>query len=116
MSTIKADVSELKSIVIEEKRLRFALKELMAKKSKMEEKILVYLNSTEQKGVKYKDIAVISESKSRRKAKTKLEKEKDLVTVLKKNGMSISAKTVEEILNTLKGDPTEKINLKIESI
>lgn len=110
---ILADVNELKSLNVEYARLKEELKAIQEKRKVCEERILYYLDTNDQPGIKYKDVILLSENKNGRKRcdkKSKMQKGSDFLQNL---GISNSKEVFENLMNTLKGSPVSKSQLKL---
>jgi hypothetical protein len=105
----------LKSLNVEYARLKEELKAIQEKRKVCEERILYYLDTNDQPGIKYKDVILLSENKNGRKRcdkKSKLQKGSDFLQNL---GISNSKEVFENLMNTLKGSPVSisQLNLMV---
>jgi len=110
---ILGDVNELQSLTLEIKRLREQAKQLRQRKSDVEKKILDYLESSDQPGLKYKDVILLAENKEtfkRGKAKDRITRGADFLEQL---GINNSKEVVSNLLDVLKGSPVPKSQLKM---
>jgi|TARA_Y100000389_G_scaffold114197_1_gene111388 hypothetical protein len=114
--SIKGDVIELKNINQEIKRLNDRKKTLNKRAKVVEQKIIKFLESKEQPGVKYQGTAVLVESKNSTKTKKTKERENDSISVLQKYGISNPEQVLKELLNARKGETVEKKKLKIKDL
>lgn len=113
--SIQEDIFELQSLEVEMKRLRKELQYLRSQKTKCEERILHYLEKSNQPGVKFNGKTILKVEKSKRKHPKKQEKKDKGIHVLEKYGISSSytEQVLQELLEHMRGTP-EKINtLKI---
>jgi hypothetical protein len=114
--SIKNDVKELNLLNTEIKRLSVNTKNLKNQAKEVEKRIISYLNSKEQHGVKYSGTAVIVENKLRRQGKKKTERENDAIRILTNNGVHNANSVLEELLEARRGDNVEHQRLKIKKI
>lgn len=85
-------------------RMRRRLKQL-------EEELGLYLESKEQSGFKYRNLAIIKENKIKRAIKKKKEKETDSIRFLEQQGIKNPQKILDGILECRRGEPVEQIKL-----
>ena len=116
MATITGSVKELENINIELASLGKKMRDLRHRKEKLEAEIADYLEEKEQPGLKYKNIAIVTEEKERRLRKKKHEKLNDGVSYLRDNGISNPEKVLETLLDKMRGDIEMKKVLKIKEI
>lgn len=110
---ILSEVNELQSLTQEIKRLREQSKTLRQRKTDIEKKILEYLESSDQPGLKYKDIILLAENKEtfkRGKAKDRIIRGADYLEQL---GIQNSKQVVANLLEAIKGSPIPKSQLKM---
>jgi hypothetical protein len=113
---IKGIVEELKSIDGELRRIRLSTKKLRDRKVELEDVISKYCKDRELPGVKYKDTAILSESKMKRNYKKKTDKEEDAKNVLRGHGVTDSSRVLEELLEAYRGEKSEVSSLRIKKI
>lgn len=114
MSTsIKNDIVHLQDVELEIKRKLKELKELRDVKSDISERIQNYLVSNDLPGIKHKGITVLAESRQRRKALKKSEKHQNAEQVLSEFGIENSKEALDRILDSMRGEPEQKTNLRI---
>lgn len=110
---ILGDVNELQGLTQEIKRLREQSKTLRQRKTEVEKKILDYLESSDQPGLKYKDIILLAENKEtfkRGKAKDRIIRGAEFLEQL---GVQNSKQVVSNLLDVIKGSPIPKSQLKL---
>ena len=113
MSNITEDVSELKSVTAELKRLRKSVKELTDLKKQCEARILEYLENTEQPGIKAQGITVVAAKKQKRayqKQQTRLAKGAEMLQQL---GVPDAQAVLAQLLESMRGPSEEQSSLKI---
>lgn len=110
---ILSDVNELKSLNVEYARLKEELKSIQEKRKLCEERILYYLETNDQPGIKYKDVVLLAENKNSRKRCDKKSKLQKGAEFLENLGVSNSKVAFEQLMETLKGSPTSKSQLKL---
>ncbi len=112
--SIKSYVDEIERINAEISRNTKRNKELRIRAKELEQNISEYLKSKEQAGLKYNGTAIIIESKPKRIAKKKKDKERDVVELLKSLGVSNTIDAYNKLLEVQKGNPveTEKLSFK----
>jgi hypothetical protein len=111
---IAINMSELKNINVELKRLGQQMKILKTKKKEIEENIADYLREMESEAARYKNMIVISKEKKHRIKKNKVERENELSSILQKAGIHNTDKVLHEIKEALKGKETMINCLKIK--
>tara|TARA_B110000211_G_C13998919_1_gene517517 strand:+ start:396 stop:752 length:357 start_codon:yes stop_codon:yes gene_type:complete len=114
--SIKGDVTELKEINKEIKRLNDRKRILNKRVKVVEQKIIKFLESKEQPGVKYQGTAVLLESKNSTKTKKTKDRENDSISVLQKYGISNPEKVLKELLSVRKGEIIEKKKIRIKDL
>jgi hypothetical protein len=113
--SLKNDLSELDGIKQEIQKLSLTLKTLRDKKNSIEKHIIEYLKNKDIKGLKFNNNIISLEKKEHRVRKKKIEKQKEISTLLQSNGIHISDKILLELNNIQKGNPKDKHVLKISS-
>ena len=113
-SQIVAELSQLKEIEKELKRLSGLSRELKKKKEVIETRVLTYLNKTKRDGVKTQDIMVLSKEKVSRPSKPKDEKEKDVQQILQRVGVRNTEQAYQEIMEAMKGEERRKQGLVLK--
>jgi hypothetical protein len=118
MNTIQGDMLELKSINTEIRRLDGNRKDLKAKASKVEKRIIEYLQEKNEKGVKTKDATgnntgFILQTTQKTLNKTVTEKTKSSLEILRANGVSNAERVLKELEDGRKGNKIPVPKLKI---
>ena len=116
MSNIQAMVNELQSIRGELKTLRLRGMTLRKKQKEIESDIASYLESKSQPGIKYKNIAIIKETKTYNKIKKKADQKYDMARLAEDFGIKDTDKFLEELDKVKKGSPEERSKLKLKTI
>ena len=116
MSSITGDVTELNNINTEIKRLALQLKHLRKKAEECKGRICNYMKENEQPGVRYKNQAILLETKKKNAVKKKAELETDTIEILRKHGVVNAAKALEEIKKAKKGESLDFETVKITEI
>lgn len=111
---VVSDLRELKNISSEIKRLNMETKLLRLKKKEIEDRIMDYLHTVDQPGVKYGDLIVLSKERTTRKRLKKKEKEENAVTVLENMGVMNPKEALHAILDSMKGEETVVESLQIK--
>jgi hypothetical protein len=107
-SQIVSELSQLKDIEKELKRLYGITRELKKKKETIEQRVLTYLNKIKRDGVKTQDIMVLSKEKVSRPSKPREEKEKDVQEILQRMGIRNTEQAYKEITDAMKGEERKK--------
>jgi len=116
MSSIQSYVNDLKNLNIELKRLNKNALEIRKKIKEAERNIIDYLREKEQPGVKYQDMAIIIENKTKRVSKKKKDIEEDSIRVLENVGISNAKSVLDKILDARKGEEIEDKKIKIKKL
>lgn len=116
MSDVKTDIIELQELNREISRLSEQLKILRERKNYIEGSIINYLETTQQPGVKFKNVTVIQEEKNYRKPKKKKEKYSAAVNVLKGYGVQDPEEAYNKVINAMRGSPHAKPKLKLKEL
>ena len=111
---IAINMSELRNINVELKRLGQQMNVLKTKKKEIEENIADYLREMESEAARYKNMIVIAKPKKHRIKKGKVERENELTMILQKAGISNTDRVLNEIKEALKGKETMINCLKIK--
>ena len=109
--SIQGQVNEFRSIQNELAIMRKRGTVLRKRAKQLENEISDYLESKDQPGLKYKGMAIIRESKTKRLPKKKADKNTDSIYILEKCGIKNPEKILEEIIEARKGIPTEQTKL-----
>ena len=116
MSSIQSYVNELKNLNIELKRVNKNAFDIRKKIKEAEKNIIEYLREKEQPGVKYQDMAIIVENKTKRANKKKKDIEEDSIRILEDCGVYDAKNVLDKILNARKGEEIENKKIKIKKI
>lgn len=111
--SIVDDVTELKRLDIEIKRQQTELRRLRNQKKDCEKRILDYLDTTEQPGLRFHDMTIIATDRKKRRYKKKSEKEEAGKIILQKHGIYNSKEALDELLNAMRGSPERESKLQI---
>jgi hypothetical protein len=113
-SRVMSDMKELKNITIELKRLGMETKIIRYKKKEIEDRIMDFLHTENQVGVKLGDLVVMSKEKNGRRRLKKEEKENNAIGVLESMGIINSKQALYSILDSMKGESTitESLHMK----
>jgi len=111
--SIVEDVKQLKLLDTEIKRQQNELRKLRNQKKECEKRILDYLETTEQPGLRFRDMTIIAKDSRRRRYKKKSEKEEAGQMILKKHGIYNSKEALEELLSAMRGSPEHQSKLQI---
>lgn len=111
--SIQRDLEELKSLESEIKLLRKRLSEFNKQKSLVENRVIEFLKSQETQGVRYQNTAIILEDRCVRAKKRKIEKFKDIKSVLAKYGHAENEAMIGEILEAQRGQTKSDKVLKV---
>lgn len=116
MSSIQSYISEIKNLNIELKRINKQATGIRKRIKDLEQNIINYLSKKEQPGVKFQDIAIVVENKTKREYKAKKDKEDAAIKILENRGISDSKYVLEQILEARRGNPVEDKKIKIKKI
>ena len=112
--SIQSQVNELKSIQNEMASMRKRASFLRKRSKQLEQEIDAYLDSKDQPGLIFRGMAIIRETKPKRKIKKISEQKIDAINVLERHGIGHPEKVLEEILEARRGSPTEQRKLKFK--
>ena len=110
---ILGDINELQSLTQELKRLKDQSRSIRQRKLEIEKRILTYLESSDQPGLKYKNIILLAESKEtfkRTRIKDKITKGAEF---LEQYGIGNSKEIVTKLFENLKGSPIPRSQLRL---
>ena len=113
---IKADVTELKKIQEELKRMGEVMKPLRKRKKEIEENILNYMKSNGKQGlqgIKLNDMEIVAVEKKTHQKLNKSEKESTGVQLLQQSGVTNPRKVYHDLQEMLKGKEDTKQALKM---
>jgi hypothetical protein len=111
--TIQSDVLELQNLDAELKRTRKQLKMLQQQKQNCENRILIYLETNEQPGLRMNGSVIMATDKRTRKYQNKTDRNINGEQVLQKYGIHSSKEALEELLEVLRGPVQTKSYLKM---
>ena len=111
--SIQGDLDEMNNLNLEIQRLNGVIKDYRKQKKVVENRLIQYLKTQEQKGLKYNDQAVVLETKNGRAKKKKSEKVDSIVDVLRKYNLKIQDHMIDDILDAQKGKEIKSEKLKI---
>ena len=114
--SIKGDVNELNTLIVEIKRVSAQLKQLKLRKKIVEERVTIFLKEKEQPGVKYQGVAIKLEQKEKRSYKKESHKKEDAIEVLRKHGVRHPEEALEDLMEARRGEKVEIENLKLHKI
>lgn len=114
--SIQAKVDELNSIKKELDFIRRKTAPLRKRSKELEDEICHYMNEKEQKGLKYKNMAIIKEQKTVHAKKKKEEKLRESMSILRSYGINNPERVLKELSETQKGSPLERDKLKIKPL
>lgn len=114
--SIQGKVNELNSIKKELKLLRDKGSALRKRLKQIEEEIDEYLDAKDQPGLKYKGVAIIRETKQKRRVKKKNEQREDAIDVLKRYGINRPEEVFDEIMEARRGSPVDQRKLTLKKI
>ena len=114
--SIQNDIRELNYLNIEIKRLTKVARNLREQKKEVEKRITDFLDSKEQRGVKYNNVAIIAEDKSKSVYKSQKEKMSDGISVLRNHGIDNPEDVLSELIKEMKGDVKYEKKLKITKL
>jgi len=104
-SQIAADVQELKELDTELKRLRKDVARIRSLKESCEQRILEYIETNDQPGVRFKDITIVAESRTTRRPTKKSERLERGQQFLQRYGVHNSERALEELMEEMRGEP-----------
>lgn len=111
---IFGDLKELKNITNEIKRLNIKLKELRLNKSEIEDRIKEYLEEEDQVGVKFENMIIMTQQKTKRSRMGKKEKEASASAVLEGMGIENPQEALKQIMESMKGEEELVSSLQVK--
>lgn len=118
MSTvrIKGDVTELRAIEKEIKRLQDLLKPLRQRKKEIENQILTFMQKTNNglQGLKMNGVEIQAVEKKVRERVNKEDKEQNAIRLLQQSGVHNARKTYKDLQEAMKGQETVKPVLRMK--
>lgn len=116
MSHVAEDMKELSKIVSELKITNTKAKELRTHKKELESKILEYLESTDQPGLKYHELVVLKSESTIHTRLKKKEKQDSIIKILEENGVEDAEKLYEAVSKAGIGEAQTKAKLKVKTV
>jgi hypothetical protein len=113
MSDIREDLRELSTIIEKCKSLTDDLKELRERKRTLEQRLLEYLQHTEEVGLKYESFIFIPKDRKIRKKLKKKERDEAAVKVLEDYGVGQPKEAYVKLMDSLKGEEEIVQSIKI---
>jgi len=114
--SIKGYVEELRALQAEIKRNNARNRSLRERVKELEENIADFLSHKGQDGAKYHDTAIVVEEKERRRAKSKKQKEADVMEYLSQIGVSDPEEAYQRLLEVQRGESVHKRVVKFKKI
>jgi len=111
---VSESMKELSKLVLELKTMNAKAKDLRSRKKELEANILEYLESSEQPGIKYKELIVLKTETTTHTRLKKKEKQDNMIKVLEENGVEDAQKVYETIAKSLLGEEQTKSKLKVK--
>lgn len=100
---IQTLIKQLEVYDTELKRLNKEIKEIRAKRIEHEKRLLEFLKTNDQPGLKFQGRAYIYDQSTMTKPKKKVDRERDLKQTLEKFGVRANDAMVDEVMKSLKG-------------
>jgi hypothetical protein len=114
--SIQNYINELQSINIAIAKNNKENASLRKRAKSIEEEITKYLEVKEQPGVKFKDVAVVVETKPKWAYKGKKDKEEDSIKILREYGVSDPRGALDDLFRVRKGEEMETKKIRIKKI
>jgi hypothetical protein len=117
VNRVKADVSELKQINLEIKKLMTLMKPLKERKKLLEAQVLDYMKSVGDQGlkaIKMHDVEVVAVEKKVRERMKKEEKENTAIQLLHQSGVNNARKVYRDMQELTKGKENVKKQIKLQ--
>lgn len=114
MSSIQRYITELTDLTTELKRLNTQSSQLRKQIKLVQKNILEYLSEKQQPGVKYRDMAVIVQNKTKFERKKKKEIEEDTIRLLNEYGIADANGFLSRIKDVRKGPEVQEDTIKIQ--
>ena|SRR5579872_3242942 len=109
-------LKELSDIITELKSTNEKAKTLREQKQEKEQIVIEYLKSMDQAGIKFRDIIIFNEERSKRKIKKMKQKHEDIKKVLRDAGVTDVEGVYQKILEQSKGEEMIVDSLKMKRI
>jgi len=116
MGDIESHINEIKELENDSIRLKKLIKDVNTRKKKIEEHIRKYLESKDQIGLKYRDVAVIAQPTTKRSRIKKKDQVVHVQSVLEKNGIRVKSDVIEKMIEQLKGEEKESVKIKLTNL
>lgn len=116
MSTIRGYVDELQKLKNEKRERLSKLKIINQRIKHLESEITIYLESKDQTGMKYQNMALILQDKIKHAPKKEKERESDIIRILDSYGIREPEQALKEINNARRGEEAKIKQLKISKI
>jgi hypothetical protein len=113
MNDIRQDLKELSNIIEESKRLMDELNTLRGRKKELEQRLIEYLQNTDEVGLKYESFIFIPKDKKIRKKLKKKERDEAAVRVLGDYGVEQPKEAYVKLMDAMKGEEEVIASLKI---
>lgn len=113
MSDIREDLKELSTIIERCKTIQDDLKELRERKKTLEQRLLEYLQHTEEVGLKYESFIFIPKDRKKFKKLKKKERDEVAVKVLEDYGVTQPKEAYVNLMIALKGEEEIVQSIKI---
>jgi hypothetical protein len=111
--SIVEDVKQLKLLDIEIKRQQTELRKLRNQKKNCEKRIMDYLETTEQPGLRFQGMTIIAKESNKRRYRKKKDKEEAGEMILRRHGIYNSKEALDELLQAMRGSPERESKLHI---
>lgn len=113
MNDIRQDLKELSNIIEESKRLLDNLNTMRERKKELEQRLIDYLQTTDEVGLKYESFIFIPKDRKIRKRLKKKERDEKAVQVLSDYGVDQAKEAYEKLMDAMKGEEEIISALKI---
>ena len=104
MSNVREDLKELSKIYENIKSLCQDIKDLRDRKKTIEDRLLEYLQQTEEVGLRYESFIFFPKDKKIRKKLKKKEREETALRVLEDFGVYTPKEAYEKLMDSMKGE------------
>jgi hypothetical protein len=112
--SISANIAEIKSLKTEIAARSKELQTLRARQKRLEIAVADYIASTKQPGLRHKNTVITAETRNHRAYKKLAQRKQDALDILSQNGISADEDLINQIIESLKGDPVQKKGLSIK--
>lgn len=114
--SIQGDIQELNRLDAEIKRLNKTAQFLRTQKKKVEQRIVQFLDTKDQPGVKYHGMAILTRDQVKHTYKSLKSKDSDILAVLRQYNIDNPESALADIKTALKGNETTVKKLDIQKI